>query len=268
MTTRSKTVLLIGATGDLGEQFTRRFHAQGKKVIATGRRQDRLHALRSELDGVETVQWDITDFSEMSKKSSQILSTHPDIDCVFVLSGIATIFSFFDQKSTTDDEIISEIQINLTARALLTRYFLPHLSELAKSGRHAELLFIGSGQAYTPMGTFPLYGATYAASHALTIVLRQQVAKQPDQNVKDNLHVIQLVAPYVETKFNDGFRALGLGIKGMEIEEFMNAAMEGLTKTDESGRPLKEITVGTATPRLNMWRDNLGKMMESMGLAT
>lgn len=51
-----KTVLVLGATSGLGEAFARRFHAQGKKVIAAGRRVDRLEALKSELKGLETFQ--------------------------------------------------------------------------------------------------------------------------------------------------------------------------------------------------------------------
>jgi short-subunit dehydrogenase involved in D-alanine esterification of teichoic acids len=50
------TILIIGATSGLGEGFTRRFHALGKKVIITGRRQDRLGALQKELPGLETRQ--------------------------------------------------------------------------------------------------------------------------------------------------------------------------------------------------------------------
>jgi short-subunit dehydrogenase len=48
-----ETILIIGATSGLGEGFTRRFHALGKKLIITGRRQDRLAALQKELPGLE-----------------------------------------------------------------------------------------------------------------------------------------------------------------------------------------------------------------------
>lgn len=43
------TVLVTGATAGFGEATTRRFIAAGAKVVGTGRRQERLEALKSEL---------------------------------------------------------------------------------------------------------------------------------------------------------------------------------------------------------------------------
>jgi len=56
MSANFKTILVLGATSGLGEAFARRFHAQGKKVIAAGRRAERLEALKSELKELETFQ--------------------------------------------------------------------------------------------------------------------------------------------------------------------------------------------------------------------
>ena len=42
-------VLVTGATAGFGECITRRFIQQGHKVIATGRRQERLQELKDEL---------------------------------------------------------------------------------------------------------------------------------------------------------------------------------------------------------------------------
>lgn len=50
------TMLIIGASGGLGAGFARRYHAMGKKVIATGRRAERLENLKNELPGLETQQ--------------------------------------------------------------------------------------------------------------------------------------------------------------------------------------------------------------------
>lgn len=53
MTSKMNTILIVGATSGIGEQFARRFHGLGKKVIVTGRRADRLSALENELSGIE-----------------------------------------------------------------------------------------------------------------------------------------------------------------------------------------------------------------------
>lgn len=49
-------ILIIGATSGLGREFARRYHARGKKIIATGRRVERLEQLKKELPGIETIQ--------------------------------------------------------------------------------------------------------------------------------------------------------------------------------------------------------------------
>jgi NADP-dependent 3-hydroxy acid dehydrogenase YdfG len=56
MDRRISTILIIGATSGIGEGYARRFHGMGKKVIITGRRADRLSALKQELSGIETYQ--------------------------------------------------------------------------------------------------------------------------------------------------------------------------------------------------------------------
>lgn len=54
MSDQFDTILIIGGTSGLGEGIARRFHAQGKTVIVTGRRQDRLKTLENELPGLGT----------------------------------------------------------------------------------------------------------------------------------------------------------------------------------------------------------------------
>lgn len=54
MSDKFDTILIVGGTSGIGEGIARRFHALGKTVIVTGRRQDRLDALEKELPGLST----------------------------------------------------------------------------------------------------------------------------------------------------------------------------------------------------------------------
>lgn len=56
MASRMNTILIVGATNGIGEAIARRFHAMGKKVIITGRRQEKLDTMKKELNGLETRQ--------------------------------------------------------------------------------------------------------------------------------------------------------------------------------------------------------------------
>ena len=53
-------ILVTGATAGFGESITRRFIANGHKVIATGRREERLKTLKDELgENLYTAQLDV-----------------------------------------------------------------------------------------------------------------------------------------------------------------------------------------------------------------
>ena len=56
MSDQFSTIVIVGATSGLGEGFVRRFHAQGKQVIAIGRRLERLESLQNELSGLHIKQ--------------------------------------------------------------------------------------------------------------------------------------------------------------------------------------------------------------------
>ena len=94
------TVLLIGATSGIGEEFARRLHALGKHLIITGRRQDCLEVLRRELKGLEIRDMDDTDFAALPNKVSEILKSFPDIDTVFLNAGTSSMFSFAGTYAT------------------------------------------------------------------------------------------------------------------------------------------------------------------------
>ncbi|RDW85950.1 hypothetical protein BP5796_04275 [Coleophoma crateriformis] len=261
-----KTIVIIGATSGIGEQFARRFHALGKKVIITGRRAERLSSLKSELgSNVESYQWDITDFENLSAQGSQILSANPDINSVFIVSGLGSLFSFLDPSTSTEAKIIAECNTNVTAQMLLARIFVPHLHSLALKGEPATLLLMGSGMGFLPLGFFPVYSATKTATHSLAIALRQQISRVSDANAKGKFNVVEVVAPYVATDFGKDFRNASLPTP-LPLKEFMDDAMVGLDEVDENGKPPKEVTVGSAKPRAELWRASIGKYMNEIGL--
>lgn len=266
ITSSIKTILIIGATSGIGEQFARRLHALGKKVIITGRRADRLTSLASELNSnISTYQWDITDLPSVSSRATEILSAHPDINSVFIVSGVGNLFSFLDASTSTDAKIIAECNTNVTGQMLLTRAFAPHLSVVAATGQPASFLFMGSGMGFVPNGYFPVYVATKAATHAAAVALRLNVSSAKDENVKRNLKVVEVVAPYVATDFDMEFRGTALP-KPMPLEEFMDDAMEQLGAVGEDGVVLKEVVVGSAKGRVDLWRGSVGKFMNDNGM--
>jgi uncharacterized oxidoreductase len=172
MTANINTILILGATSGLGEAFARYFHLKGKKVIASGRRVERLNALKSELSGLETVQIDVEDIQNLESNLNGIIKSYPDLNAVFVMSGKMEIGFFKDPSSTSTKGVVSEVTTNLIAPLVIARTVVPHLLPLK---RPTTFITVSSGLAYAPLPIYPAYNATKAGIHSFSVVLRTQL---------------------------------------------------------------------------------------------
>lgn len=141
---------------------------------------------------------------------------------------------------------------------------MPHLSALAAKGQKSSFLLMGSGIGFAPNPFFPVYGSTKAAIHALAVALRQSVNKA-EEKIKTNLSIVEVAPPYVATDFDKGFRN-PKGPQPMPLEEFMDETMKGLSELGEDGKTIREVAVGSAGPRVDLWRGSLGKYLKEAGM--
>ena len=111
MSASMDTILIIGATGGIGEAFARRWHKQGKKIILTGRREERLKQVQNDLPGSESFVMDNLDLASLPQKVEEIISRFSALDTVWVNSGILRAYKvwaalsnapFQDQSRCTD----------------------------------------------------------------------------------------------------------------------------------------------------------------------
>ncbi|OCL05427.1 NAD(P)-binding protein [Glonium stellatum] len=274
MSSRINTILIIGGTSGIGEAFARRFHGMGKKVIVTGRSQDKLQALAKELDEIETRQFDITDFSALPTQVAGILKDFPQLDTIVINSGIQKSFNLYDPASITADEIIGEIETNLTGPTLLARLFAPHLLNLALKGTKTTLFITSSSLAFVPLSFYPTYCSTKAGIHALTLILRQQLAFAPEG--AKNMKIVEIVPPYTDTGLDKGHREATIAMQGgpdkafpaMPLQEYIDKFFESLEQLEPDGSLKKEIGVGFGQVGADTWRASFGNIYEQMGLST
>ncbi|PVH89323.1 NAD(P)-binding protein [Cadophora sp. DSE1049] len=260
MTANINTILILGATSGLGEAFARYFHSKNKKVIASGRRLDRLSALKSELRGLETIQIDISDIPSLEANLTSIFTTYPDIDSIFVIAGKQEIGKFTDASTTSAESIASEVTTNLTAPLCIARVAVPHLLAL---GRPATFLTVTSGLAFFPLPAYPVYNATKAGLHLFNVTLRTQLAGT-------NVNVIELAPPYVDTELDVKNRDRVIEMQGgkdkatppMPLKEYMDVTTAALEKGGQ-----KEIATGFSAMGVNAWRGAFQSILDQYGFA-
>jgi uncharacterized oxidoreductase len=244
------TTLLLGATSGLGESAAKRLLGQGKKVIVTGRRQARLDALKAE--GLETYAMDISDLAAIPKHLDTLFSTYPDIDTVWINSGMATRYSVKDINSCTDADLTLEIQTNLTAAAILSRHAIPRL--LARGeGVQSHFLITTSGLGFVPIPFFPVYTACKAGLHYFCVSLRQQLKDTP-------VSVIEVVPPFVATEYVVKNKdEAPKNLQAMSLEDYENEVFDQLDNIP--AKELKEVAAGPSVERVETWRNGLGAMI-------
>jgi uncharacterized oxidoreductase len=256
MSASMNTILIIGGTSGIGENFVKRFHKMGKDLIVTGRRANKLQEMEKELPGLKIYTMNMTDFGSTAKDVETLFSRYPNIDTVWINGGLQYASSPKDASSTTDAKIEDEVTLNVTAPMILGRHIIPQL--LKKDGE-TNFMITGSGLGFLPAGgLFSVYCATKAAVHSYCVGIRQAL--------KDtNVNVLELVPPYVGgTELGAEHADKLAGVKPMPMEDFTNDVFKILEENE--AKDLKEIAAGTAQPRVDAWRKGTGEMLVSSGM--
>ncbi|KAI8965478.1 NAD(P)-binding protein [Daldinia sp. FL1419] len=273
MSSRINTILIIGATSGIGEAFARRFHSLGKKVIITGRRQDKLDALAKELQGLETRQFDVSDLNNLASNVNGILKDFPSLDSVIINAGIQKSYNLFDPSTSSPEAMINEVNTNLTAPSLLVRLFAPHLFELAKAGNKTNLFLTTSTLAYIPQHFYPTYCSSKAGFHTFTKILREQLNSAPE-NIRKNLNIVEIIPPYVDTGIDHEHRESVVAEQGgpekafppMPLAEYIDQFFESLEQLEPDGSFKKEIGVGLGKIAAETWRGSFGGLFDQLNV--
>lgn len=86
-----KKVLVLGATSGIGWALAAKLVENGTSVIVSGRRKENLDKFVQEYGSkgnVDSLVFDITDFATIPKVTEDVFKKHPDLDCVWMNSGL------------------------------------------------------------------------------------------------------------------------------------------------------------------------------------
>lgn len=188
--TQNKTVLITGATSGIGWATACALHRNGYRILATGRRGNRLEELSALLKtNILTLNFDVSVRAEVKRNLENLPADWRKIDVLINNAGNAHGLDFIQDGNWEDWEAM--IDINVKGLLAVTEVILPGMVE-RKSGHILNIGSIAGDQAY-------MKGAVYCASKAAVSLLTQGM--RLDLNAA-GIKVSELKAGMVETEFS------------------------------------------------------------------
>ncbi len=166
----TRTALITGATSGFGAAAVRRFAAAGWRVIATGRRAERLQSLVDEVgaDKVHAAAFDIRDESAMDAALAALPDGFRDIDLLVNNAGLAQ--GTLPAQTALLSDWRTMIDTNVTALVVLTHRLLPQLVE-----RKGAIINISSVAGVYPYPGGNAYGGSKAFVSQFSLGLRSDL---------------------------------------------------------------------------------------------
>jgi len=187
---KTMTVLVTGATAGFGEATCRRFAAEGAKVIATGRRADRLKALKKELGKrCCTAVFDVRDRRQTQAALSALPKEFSKINVVVANAGLALGLGSAAEADLDDWDAM--VATNINGLLYTVRAVLPGM--VARDEGHVILL--GSVAADFPYPGGNAYGATKAFVKQFALNLRADL-------LGSNIRVTNIEPGLADTEFS------------------------------------------------------------------
>lgn len=184
------TVLVTGATSGFGAAACRRFVKEGARVIATGRREDRLKALKKELGRrCLTSVYDVRDRRQTDAALGSLPKEFRGINVVVANAGLALGLGPAHQASLEDWDTM--VATNINGLLYTVRATLPGM--VARDEGHVILL--GSTAADYPYPGGNVYGGTKAFVKQFGLNLRADL-------LGSNVRVTSIEPGLAETEFS------------------------------------------------------------------
>ena len=189
-----KIVMVTGATSGIGEACARKFASGGYNVIITGRRGEKLDALRQELESmgaeVLAMQFDVRERESARKAVDFLKGKWAKIDVLINNAGLALGLDKEYEGDFNDWDTM--IDTNIKGLLNMTRFVVPGMVER----NEGHVINIGSVAGDAAYANGNVYCATKAAVKALSDGLRIDVAES-------DVRVTNLKPGLVQTNFSN-----------------------------------------------------------------
>lgn len=211
----NKTIFITGATAGFGLACAKLFVQNGAKVIATGRREDRLATLKKELgNNIHAITLDVRNKKNVKTALANLPEEFSQVDILINNAGLALGLSSFDQQS--EDDLEQMVQTNIMGVLHCTHALLPAM--MARNNGHIVNISSIAGTYPYPGGN--VYGATKAFVTQFSLNLRADVLGK-------NIRITNIEPGMCDTEFST------VRFKGDKSKaENIYAGMQPLTAQD------------------------------------
>jgi serine 3-dehydrogenase (NADP+) len=242
----SKTALITGATSGIGEAAARAFAAAGWRVIATGRRVERLEALVAAIgaDKVHPAAFDVRDETARDAALAALPDGFRGIDLLINNAGLA--LGRNPAQAADLAQWKTMIDTNVTALASLTHKLLPALI-----ARRGAIINISSVAATYPYTGGNVYGGAKAFVKQFSLGLRSDLQGT-------GVRVTSLEPGMVETEFT--LVRMGNTEEAQETSDALYKGVKPMTGDDIAATML---WVAELPPHLNINRLELMPVSQS-----
>ena len=173
-------ILLVGASGGIGQAMVQALQEQGAHVVPVGRRWPQGMPAGA-------ISADIVLPQDRQRLVDAVRDQH--LNTVIMAAGVA---SFKPVEHLADGDVAQLMAVNATAPMQLSAALLPHLLTLPQS----KLVFVGSVLGHIGLPGHAVYGASKSALHGFAEALRRELTGTTLQ--------VQWLAPRAtKTDFND-----------------------------------------------------------------
>lgn len=189
---KSKTALITGATSGIGYATAKLLGEKGYRIIACGRRKERLEALQKELaqtTEIITLQFDVRDKDAVFNSIGSLEAEWQQVDLLINNAGNAHGLASIEEGSVEDWDAM--IDINLKGLLYVSKAVIPGMVQ-RKEGHVINIGSIAGREVY-PEGN--VYVASKFAVDALSKAMRLDLNRH-------NIKVSQVAPGLVETEFS------------------------------------------------------------------
>jgi short-subunit dehydrogenase len=171
----NKKVFITGGSAGIGKSLIEELSTHGvKEIVVMGRTAKKLDALEEQYPSIEflKIPGDVSRLDDVKKAAKIVKKEWGTLDILINNAGVVSAGLL---EGIIDEDIISQVNINVTGLILLTKHLLP----LLKESSEGALINVSSGLGYIAMPFYSVYAATKAAVKHFSEAMRRELSDYP-----------------------------------------------------------------------------------------